>query len=205
MERLITHIGGTGVFRVAHGAEVPLAGAPDLALRAERSANATAARALGFVEASDVLATLREGDALLVAGDALEHVDEAALTKASSVVFVGTVLPPMLEHRVTVVLPSTNIVEEEGTLTNLRGRVQRFLQAKAAPGVARPTWYVLADLLNAVGGQGSFYLPAEVFAALSSTHAAFAGLDYESLGLRGLPLASATLAAAPAQSAEVAS
>ena len=40
--------------------------------------------------------------------------------------------------------------EEEGTFTNLRGRVQRFLQAKAAPGLARPSWFVLADLLARV-------------------------------------------------------
>jgi NADH-quinone oxidoreductase subunit G len=51
--------------------------------------------------------------------------------------------------------------------------------------VARPTWYVLADLLAACGGDGRFYLPSEVFSALASTHAAFAGLDYEALGLRG--------------------
>ena len=31
------------------------------------------------------------------------------------------------------------------------GRVQRFLQAKAAPGFARPSWFVLADLLAALG------------------------------------------------------
>jgi len=35
-----------------------------------------------------------------------------------------------------------NMVEEEGTFTNLRGRVQRFLQARAAPGMARPSWWV---------------------------------------------------------------
>ena len=85
-------------------------------------------------------------------------------------------------------------------MTNLRGRVQRFLQAKAAPGVARPTWYVLADLLTAVGGDGGFYMPAEVFAALTSTHASFAGLDYEALGLRGLPIVEQ---AVPASAAEV--
>jgi hypothetical protein len=50
---------------------------------------------------------------------------------------------------------------------------------------------VLADLLAAVGGEGQFYLPAEVFAALSATHAPFAGLEYEAIGLRGLSLAPA--------------
>jgi NADH-quinone oxidoreductase subunit G len=59
---------------------------------------------------------------------------------------------------------------------------------------------VLADLLAAVGGDGRFYMPAEVFAALASTHASFAGLDYEALGLRGLPLVEQ---ARPAVTAEV--
>ena len=158
------------------------------ALRSERAANATAARLLGFTEADGIGHTLREGDALLIVGDDLHGVGAADLEGASSIVYVGTALPAALDARVAVVLPITNVLEEEGTMTNLRGRVQRFLQAKAAPGVARPTWYVLADLLTEVGGNGRFYLPTEVFAALASTHASFAGLDYEALGLRGLPL-----------------
>ena len=188
LERTIGVSGGVGVYRLERGDEVPLPGAPDLALRAERAANATAARLLGFSEIASLGSTLREGDALLIVGDQLDGVDAADLDRASSIVFIGTALPPVLEARATVVLPITNIVEEEGTLTNFRGRVQRYLQAKAAPGVARPSWYVLADLLVAAGGEGHFYLPSEVFAALASTHASFAGLDYEALGLRGLPV-----------------
>jgi len=103
-------------------------------------------------------------------------------------VFVGTTVPALIAKHAAVVLPMTNTLEEEGTFTNLRGRVQRFLQARTAPGVARPTWYLLADLLTAVGGAGQFFVPNEVFAALAGTHPKFAGLDYESLGLRGLPI-----------------
>jgi len=200
LERTIVAIGGAGVFRLERGAEAPLPGAPDLALRSERAANATAARLLGFTETASIGSALRDGDTLLIVGDQLEGVDAADLDRASSIVFVGTALPAALDARATVVLPITNIVEEEGTLTNLRGRVQRFLQAKAAPGVARPTWYVLADLLVAVGGEGQFYLPSEVFAALAATHASYAGLDYEALGLRGLPVVDA---GASARSVEV--
>ena len=130
--------------------------------------------------------------------------DTAAVRRAGAVIVAGTTLPAGFAPN--VILPIANVAEEEGTFTNLRGRAQRFLQAKAAPGVARPTWYVLADLLTEVGGNGRFYLPAEVFAALASTHASFAGLDYEALGLRGLPLveqAAATTAATTAARAEV--
>ena len=47
---------------------------------------------------------------------------------------------------------------------------------------------------------------SEVFAALASTHASFRGLDYEALGLRGVPLveqAAATTTATTAARAEV--
>ncbi|WP_309669408.1 2Fe-2S iron-sulfur cluster-binding protein [Gemmatimonas sp.] len=200
LERTLAAIHGAGVFRLERGTEAPLPGAPDLALRRERAANATAARLLGFAETDSIGSTLGDGDALLVVGDQLEGINSADLDRASSIVYVGTALPASLVARAAVVLPITNILEEEGTLTNLRGRVQRFLQAKAAPGVARPTWYVLADLLVAVGGDGRFFMPAEVFAALAATHASFAGLDYEALGLRGVAVVDSS---APADTVEV--
>jgi predicted molibdopterin-dependent oxidoreductase YjgC len=93
----------------------------------------------------------------------------------------------------------TNFAEEEGTFTNLRGRVQRFLQAKAAPGLARPSWFVLADLLGALGESANYFLPADVFAALAASHAEFAGLTYDRLGLRGLPVVNAAQPAGAAQ------
>ena len=100
---------------------------------------------------------------------------------------IGTAVPRGLD-KPSVVLPITNFAEEEGTFTNLRGRVQRFTQAKAAPGLARPSWLVLGDLLGAMGAQTQFYLPSDVFANLASTKPQFAGLSYDTLGMRGLPV-----------------
>jgi NADH-quinone oxidoreductase subunit G len=188
LERLQHAVPGERVFRLARGSECALPGVPDLALRAERAANATAARLLGFREVDRLDDVIRPGDALLVVDDDLAGVDPSVLDRAQQIVYIGTSLPAILQARVDVVLPATNIVEEEGTLTNLRGRVQRFMQVKAAPGVARPTWYVLADLLAAAGSSASFYLPSDVFAALAETHAAFAGLNYDTLGLQGASL-----------------
>ncbi|HMA22328.1 MAG TPA: molybdopterin-dependent oxidoreductase, partial [Gemmatimonadaceae bacterium] len=88
----------------------------------------------------------------------------------------------------SVVLPITNFAEEEGTFTNLRGRVQRFMQAKAAPGLARPSWLVLGDLLGGMGAQEQFFLPSDVFANLAASKPQFAGLSYDTLGMRGLPV-----------------
>ena len=198
LSQMPQHAASAAVFRTPMANEVPLPGVADLALRAERVANATAARLLGFRDDTTLAETLQHGDVLLVADDDCQGIEPEVLARASTIVYLGTSLPAVLQSQVSVVLPTTTIVEEEGTLTNLRGHVQRFLQAKTAPGVARPTWYVLADLVAAAGGDGSYYLPSEVFARLTSSHAAFAGLTYDTLGLHGQPLSEPTLVAAHA-------
>jgi NADH-quinone oxidoreductase subunit G len=190
LSRLAGRFNGVGAFRVAQGLEAPLPGVEDLALRADRAANARGAAALGFTRSETPLAGLAAGDALVIADHELSEADLAAIGNASAVIVLSTVMPAGLP-RADVVLPISNTVEEEGTLTNLRGRVQRFLQAKAAPGLARPSWFVLSDLLGSVGDKAPYLAASEVFAALAASHNEFAGLTWERLGLRGLPLAGA--------------
>ena len=128
-----------------------------------------------------------EGDVLVIADDDFEGLDASAVSKAGAIVVIGTAMPVGVD-KPDVILPISNFAEEEGTFTNLRGRVQRFTQAKAAPGLARPSWLVLGDLLGAMGAQTSFFLPSDVFANLAASKPAFAGLSYEKLGMRGLPV-----------------
>jgi len=130
---------------------------------------------------------LSEGDVLIIADDDLSGLDTSAAAKASAVIVIGTTVPKGIENP-AVVLPITNFAEEEGTFTNIRGRVQRFTQAKAAPGLARPTWLVLGDLLGAMGAQEQFFLPSDVFANLASSKPQFSGLSYDTIGMRGLPV-----------------
>jgi NADH-quinone oxidoreductase subunit G len=182
--------GGSGVFRVTEGDEAPLPGVKDLALRRERAANVHGAQALGFKKSADLLSGLKQGDVLVVAGEDLAGIDAAAIGRASDVIIIGSV-PPTAAEKASVVLPISNFSEEEGTVTNLRGRVQRFTQARQAPGEARPSWLVLGDLLGALGKQSNFFLPSEVFAKLAATNKSFAGLTYDTLGFKGLPLAGA--------------
>ncbi len=190
-ERLMAASGGRGWFRIARGAEAPLPGVPDLSLRAERAANATGARLLGFEELTGTPA-IAPADAVLVLDDTLDGELPAglveALVRGATLVHAGTTLPAAIAGRASVVLPLTNHTEEEGTFTNLRGRVQRFLQSRTAPGLARPSWFVLGDLAERLDASAGFALPAEVFGAMASAHAAFSGLAYERLGLRGLPV-----------------
>jgi len=182
--------GGSGVFRVTEGDEAPLPGVEDLALRRERAANVYGAEKLGFKKTKDLLAGLGQGDVLVVAGEDLAGIDASAIARAGEVIVISSVLPEAA-GKASVVLPIANYSEEEGTVTNLRGRVQRFTQAKQAPGETRPSWLVLGDLLGAMGKQTNFFLPSEVFAKLASSNASFSGLSYETLGFKGLPLVDA--------------
>ncbi len=190
LSRLVRKSGGVGAYRVPQGDEAVLPGAPDLALRRDRAANGTGAQLLGFTRHESPLDLLQAGDALLVADTDLAPSDLAAVSRAAVTVVVGTAMPANLP-KADIVLPIANVVEEEGTLTNLRGRVQRFLQAKAAPGMARPSWYALADLLNAMGEPANYFVAADVFQALAAAEPAFAGLSYDAIGLRGLPVVDA--------------
>jgi len=193
LSRLVMKSGGAGAFVMPNGTEAALAGVSDLALRADRAANGRGAELLGFSRADDPLSALQAGDALLVVDHDLSPKDVAHAGRASAVVVVGTAMPAGLE-RADVILPIGNVVEEEGTLTNLRGRVQRFLQAKAAPGQARPSWYALSDLCNALGESANYFSASDVFAALAASHAEFAGMNYGVLGMRGRQVASAVKA-----------
>jgi NADH-quinone oxidoreductase subunit G len=186
LRRLLKKVGGDGAFRVpVEGAETPLAGVPDLALRAERAPNGKGAELLGFTRSDSPLAAMKDGDVLLIADQELSAADLPHLARASVVLFAGTVLTPEATSRTTVALPLTNVAEEEGTFTNLRGRVQRFLQARAAPALARPGWFVFVDLLELLGDKIPAFVPGDVFAEMAKDVDAFRGLNYDGLGLRG--------------------
>ncbi|HUF31196.1 MAG TPA: molybdopterin-dependent oxidoreductase [Gemmatimonadaceae bacterium] len=186
LKRLLDKTGGAGAFRVERGPEAPLPGVEDLALRAERAANVRGAEMLGFAKSDTPLEGLGSGDVLIMAdvGGAPLPVSAEALAKAGAVILLGTTLPD-IARVASVVLPVTSMAEEEGTFTNLRGRVQRYMQAKAAPGMARPLWWPVGDLLGALGDRSDAYIASDVFTALAAQVPAFSGMSYDTLGLRG--------------------
>jgi NADH-quinone oxidoreductase subunit G len=192
---LASKTGGIGTYRVEQGDEAPLPGVEDLALRRDRAPNTRGADLLGFKRSETPLSSLGNGDVLVIADEELAGVDASDAAKAGAILVIGTTLPAWARHAAAVVLPIANYVEEEGTVTNLRGRVQRFMQATAAPGFARPSWFVLTDLLSAVGVRTTHSLASDVFAALAASHPEFAGMSYGALGLRGKAIAGATAGA----------
>jgi len=50
-------------------------------------------------------------------------------------------------------------------------------------------------VLATLGEPGNYFLASDVFAALASARPEFAGMSYDSLGLRGLPVMSTAGAA----------
>jgi NADH-quinone oxidoreductase subunit G len=192
LSEIVRRTGGAGAFRVVTGPEAPLPGVNDLALRADRAANVRGAELLGFTRSDRPLSGLGAGDVLLVADEELVGSDASDAARAGATVVVGTTLPFWARHTAAVVLPIANMSEEEGTFTNLRGRVQRYLQVKAAPGFARPGWFVLPDLLSALGGTAiTAGLPSDIFRSLAAARPEFAGMSYETLGMSGALIAGA--------------
>ena len=189
--KLVATSGGRGTFRVNQGLEAPLPGVEDLALRADRAANVRGAELAGFARSDNPLSGLQAGDVLVVVDEELEGLDAADASKAGAVLVIGTALPAWARHAAAVVLPIANCVEEDGTFTNLRGRVQRFLQARSAPGLARPSFFAIGDLLAALGEGEGFWTASQTFDALATSNAEFAGMSYDSLALKGAMTAGA--------------
>jgi predicted molibdopterin-dependent oxidoreductase YjgC len=85
-----------------------------------------------------------------------------------------------------MVLPVTSMAEENGTYVNRDRRVQRFTQAKAASGMARPAWWAGAEVCALLDpGRATPDTAADAFAGLGSWIPALAGLTYADLGLTG--------------------
>src|SRR4051812_7324424 len=138
----------SGAFQVVMGEEAPLAGVPDLALRAERAPNARGAELLGYTrDYAQALAAAKTAAVVLVLDD-----PDSTVEANGALIYLGTVLPPDAAcRRADVVLPIANVAEEEGTFTNRDGRDQRYYQAKSAPGMAQPAAWVLGEIAAALG------------------------------------------------------
>jgi assimilatory nitrate reductase catalytic subunit len=86
-----------------------------------------------------------------------------------------------------VVLPSAMWVEDEGTVTNLEGRMLKINHAAEAPGEARPDWWILREIARRMG-RGEFFQydsPREIFEELrlatKGGAADYSGLTWEKI------------------------
>ncbi|MEK7820455.1 MAG: NADH-quinone oxidoreductase subunit NuoG, partial [Pseudomonadota bacterium] len=79
--------------------------------------------------------------------------------------------------RADVVLPSAAYTEKDATYVNTEGRVQRARRAVFPPGEAREDWAIVRALAESMGVRLDFDSLAELRAAMTKAHPAFAALD----------------------------
>src|SRR5689334_18024500 len=172
--RLLSRLDWTGSFQMVMGEEAPLAGVPNLALRAERAPNGTGAELLGYTrDFAAALKTAESAAVVLVIDD-----PEAQIKTSGQVIYLGTAAPAFLNA--AIVLPMALMVEEDGTYVNRDGRVQRYFQARGTPAMARPAWWTLGQLTDVAPESAS-----AAFDAMAADVEAFRGMSYATLGLMG--------------------
>ena len=194
---LLTRLGVEATeFRVRRGETAALPTVPALRLRADRAANVVGAGIFGARRA-DGPPDGAEGGALVVFDDELEGADERFGSSAELFIYLGTRLPAAARNA-HAVLPVASFAEMDGTFANFEGRVQRFHQALAPPGSARPAWMILSRVLARLGDGAAVSDIATAFARMAAEVPAFEGLTWDGLGLKGAPAPDAA-SAAPAE------
>ncbi|MER5393907.1 molybdopterin oxidoreductase family protein [Saccharopolyspora sp. NPDC002686] len=143
-------------------------------------------------ELLDALGTANGPRALLVFGSnpvvsAPNAAHVAQRLSALDLLVVADFVPSETAQSADVVLPVTQWAEEEGTMTNLEGRVLRRRRLQVPPGHARSDLEVLHGLAVRLGEPGHRYptRPREVFEELRRASAGgkadYSGISYERL------------------------
>jgi NADH-quinone oxidoreductase subunit G len=191
LKGLLGHLGGDVVYRSPRAPdETPLPGFPLLIRRKELAPNGRGAEIFGFERVGDEEATggleeiARHGGVLIVVGDPLANVDEEFGSGAELFVYLGTHSPPAAKNA-HFVLPITTFAEQEGTFTNVQGRIQRFWPGVRAPGSARPGWMILGALLAELTGLDLPTRADQAFALVAKGVQEFGGITYRAMGSRG--------------------
>lgn len=186
LRRLVDGRPVTAAVRIPTGETAPLPGVPNLALREERAPNGDGARLAGFDAGWDEALAASESAGLTILLDAvLDDAEAVRVNQGRAVVVLGTAEDDRLSQA-ALVLPVASVVEENGTFVNRDHRIQRYMQARPAPGMAQPAWWVAAGAWERLeAGRAAPATAAEAFAALGDWVAPLAGLRYADLGLTG--------------------
>ena len=103
---------------------------------------------------SDIEALIIIGANPVVSAAGSDQVTERLKTLKHLIVV--EILPSETAQLATLVLPGSMWCEEDGTTTNLEGRVQRRRKAALPPGLAREDWQILCLIARAVGRPEGF-------------------------------------------------
>ena len=96
-----------------------------------------------------------------------------AALNACPFVVVSDAWPTDTTAHADVILPASAWAEKDGTVTNSERRISRQRAFRAAPGLARPDWWMFAEVARRMGWAKEFFYagPADIFrehAALSA-------------------------------------
>jgi len=120
------------------------------------------------------------GEDLVSAGFSTELLARLSLLVVSDIVATPTT---SVAH---YVLPGCAYAEKRGTFINAKGRVQKFMKAVEPPGVARPEWEFLHELVHQVTGGNGFSTIEGLFNLLARELPPLAGLEWSRLGDTGV-------------------
>ena len=123
-------------------------------------------------------AMLIDGENTVVSDPDRAH-SEHALGKLDFLCVIDIFLTETAEMA-DVVFPATAWGETDGTFASTERRIQRVRAAVTPPGEAKPDWWILSALSNAMGIQGFEYdSPAEIFNEICSLVPIYAGVDWD--------------------------
>jgi NADH-quinone oxidoreductase subunit G len=177
---------------------VPRFGESDkLLLNADRNPNSTGSRLVG-ISAQPMgsnIPKIVEGirkeiiKTLIVLGeDVTKHGIGVDLLGKLENLIVFDILPNATTAAAHYLLPGCTHAEKRGSFVNVKGRVQRFMQALQPKGDSRPEWEFLHELVFNVTGQNGFVSIEGLFNQMAQEIPAFNGLSWASLGDTGVTI-----------------
>jgi NADH-quinone oxidoreductase subunit G len=123
---------------------------------------------------------------IVVGEDLTKHGFSAELLRSLDLLLVCDILPNPTTALADYLLPGSAHAEKRGTLTNVKGRVQKFMKAIEPPGDARPEWEILHELVFNVTGQNGYASIEGLFNQMAQEVSAFNGLSWSNLGDTGV-------------------
>jgi NADH-quinone oxidoreductase subunit G len=175
---------------------VPRTGEGDkLLLNTDRNPNSLGARLIGIAPENmgsnipKIADGIRKGTikTLIVFGeDVTRHGIDATLLRTLDLLVVSDILPNQTTALAHFLLPGCAHAEKRGSMTNVKGRVQRFFQAIETKGNARAEWEFLHELVFNVTGQNGFASIEGLFNQMAAEVPAFKGLTWAGIGDQGI-------------------
>ena len=174
---------------------IPREGEADkLLVSADKNPNTNGARLtrICFTEVGSNLPQIAQGiqsgtiKTLIVFGeDVTKHGIGADLLAKLETLIVSDILPNATTKLAHYLLPGMAHAEKRGTFTNHKGRVQKFFKAVEPPGLARPEWEFLHELIFNVTGQNGYVSIEGLFNQMAAEVPAFKNLTWAGLGDSG--------------------